>query len=73
MENDGSGNYLVLEHAVFGPTGFTPQTGRLLRARGTTSDVLLDKLILPTDLNVVNYHTAYLTSLGDGSLLNINF
>ncbi|AKD54061.1 ScyD/ScyE family protein [Spirosoma radiotolerans] len=73
VENDGSGNYLVLEHAVFGPTGFTANTGRLVRARGTTSDVLLDKLNLPTDLKVVNNHTAYLTSLGDGSLMKITF
>jgi hypothetical protein len=73
VENDGSGNYLVLEHAVFGPMGFTKNTGRLLRARGTTSDVLLDKLNLPTDLKIANNHTAYLTSLGDGALLKVTF
>lgn len=73
VENDGSGNYLVLEFAVFGPTGFTPNTGRVLRARGTTSDVLLDKLNMPTDLKIVNNHTAYLTSMGDGALLKVTF
>jgi hypothetical protein len=73
VENDGSGNYLVLEHAVFGPTGFMKNTGRLLRAKGTASDVLLDKLNMPTDLKIVDNHTAYLTSLGDNSLLKVTF
>ncbi|MPR36982.1 ScyD/ScyE family protein [Salmonirosea aquatica] len=73
VENDGNGNYLVLEHSIFGPTGFTPQTGRLLRAKGTSSEVLLDKLNLPTDLKIVDNHTAYLTSLGDGTLLKISY
>lgn len=73
IENDGSGNYLALEFAVFGPMGWTPKTGRLLRAKGTSSDVLLDKLNLPTDLKVVDSHTAYLTSMSDGTLAKITF
>ena len=73
IENDGHGNYLALEHAVFGPMGFTPRTGRLLRARGTSSDVLLSGLNLPTDLQLSDNHTAYITSLGDGALLKVTF
>ena len=73
VENDGNGKPLVLEHAVFGPTGFTKNTGRLLRANGTGSTVLLDKLNLPTDLKVSDSHTAYITSLGDGTLLKVTF
>ncbi|WP_018619603.1 ScyD/ScyE family protein [Spirosoma luteum] len=73
IENDGNGNYLALEFGVFGPMGFTPKTGRLLRAKGTSSDVLLDKLNMPTDLKVADSHTAYLTSMGDGTLLKITF
>lgn len=73
VENDGNGKPLVLEHAVFGPMGFTPNTGRLLRANGTSSTVLLDKLNLPTDLKISNSHTAYITSLGDGALLKVSF
>ncbi|UFH56379.1 ScyD/ScyE family protein [Spirosoma sp. KNUC1025] len=73
IENDGNGNYLVLEFAVFGPTGWTPNTGRLLRANGTTSDLLIDKLNMPTDLKVVDNHTAYLTSMGDGTLSKITY
>ncbi|AKD56761.1 ScyD/ScyE family protein [Spirosoma radiotolerans] len=73
VENDGNGKPLVLEYAVFGPMGFTPKTGRLLRANGTGSTVLLDKLNLPTDLKLTNSHTAYITSMGDGALLKVTF
>ncbi|MVM28547.1 ScyD/ScyE family protein [Spirosoma sp. HMF4905] len=73
IENDGNGNYLVLEHAVFGPTGFTKNTGRLLRAKGSSSDILLSSLNLPTDIKIVDNHTAYLTSLGDNALMKITF
>lgn len=73
LENDGNGNYLALEFAVFGPMGWTPKTGKLVRAKGTSSDMLLDKLNLPTDLKVVDSHTAYLTSMGDGTLSKITF
>ena len=73
VENDSNGKPLVLEFAVFGPAGFTPNTGRLLRANGTTSTVLLDKLNLPTDLKISNSHTAYITSMGDGALLKVSF
>lgn len=73
VENDGNGKPLVLEFAVFSPTGFTPKTGRLLRANGTDSTVLIDKLNLPTDLKISDSHTAYITSLGDRSLLKVTF
>ena len=73
IENDGNGNYLALEFATFGPTDFTPKTGRLLRARGTASDILLDNLNFPTDLKVVDAHTAYLVSLVDGTLSKIAY
>ena len=73
IENDGNGNYLALEFAVFGPMGWTPKTGKLVRAKGTSSDLLIDKLNLPTDLKVIDSHTAYLLSLGDGTLSKITF
>ncbi len=73
IENDGNGKPLVLEFAVFGPMGFMPNTGRLLRANGATSTVLLDKLNLPTDLKIGDAHTAYITSMGSGSLLKITY
>ena len=73
VENDGNGKPLVLEYGVFGPMGFTKNTGRLLRANGSGSDILLTGLNLPTDLRVADSHTAYITSLGDGALLKVTF
>ena len=75
VENDGNGNYLALEFAVFGPMGWTPNTGRLLRTKGNGKDVdvLLDKLNMPTDLKLVDAHTAYLTSMGNGTVSKITF
>ena len=73
VENDGNGKPLVLEFAQFGPMGFMPNTGRLLRANGATSTVLLDKLNLPTDLKISNAHTAYITSMGSGALLKVTY
>ncbi len=73
IENDGIGNYLVLEYGVFGAQGFAPKTGRLLRAKGTTSELILDNLNMPTDLKVADSHTAYLISTGDGTLSKITF
>ncbi|QJD80808.1 ScyD/ScyE family protein [Spirosoma rhododendri] len=73
IENDGIGNYLVLEFGTFGAQGFTPKTGRLLRAKGSSSDVILDNLNMPTDLKVADNHTAYLLSMGDGTLSKITF
>lgn len=75
IENDGNGNALVLRYGVFvlGPVGFTPKTGQLLRANGTGSSVLIDKLNLPTDIKISDNHTAYITSMGDNALLKVTF
>ncbi len=73
VENDGNGKPLVLEYGVFGAMGFGKNTGRLLRANGSGSDILLTGLNLPTDLRIADSHTAYITSLGDGALLKVTF
>ncbi|UFH53929.1 ScyD/ScyE family protein [Spirosoma sp. KNUC1025] len=73
IENDGNGQSLVLRHGVFGAMGFGANTGQLIRANGTTSTVLLDNLNLPTDLKMSDSHTAYLTSLGNGTVSKITF
>ena len=68
---DGSLAPLVIEYGLFGQQGWMHNTGRILRANGTTSTVLLDKLDEPTDLKRVNANTYYLTTLGDGSVKKI--
>jgi hypothetical protein len=73
IENDGWGRYFVLEYGVFGPMGFTKNTGRLLRAKGTGSDILLEGLNEPTDLKMSDPRTGYITSYADGTLLKITF
>ncbi|MBO0938482.1 ScyD/ScyE family protein [Fibrella sp. HMF5335] len=70
---DANNKPLVLEYGLFGQQGWVPNTGRILRATGTTSTVLLDKLDRPTDLKRVNANTYYLTSLGEGSVKKVTF
>ena len=70
------GNYsgrLVLQHAVFGPTGFAPNTGALIWANGTSSRELTGSLNMPVALKQYNDHTWYVTSLGDGTVLKISY
>lgn len=67
VENDGNGGMLVLQHGVFGPMGFMENTGKLIRTNGTTSTDLITGLNKATDLKVVDNHTAYLTTLEDGT------
>ena len=70
------GNYqghLVLQHAIFGATGFAPNTGALLWANGSTMTPLADRLNLPVGLIQVNERTWYVTSLGDGTIVKIAY
>ncbi len=70
---DGSLSPLVIEYGQFGQQGWVRNTGRILRASGTASTVILDKLDLPTDLKRIDANTYYLTSLGDGTVKKITF
>ncbi len=73
INTDAIAGPLALEYGQFGPKGFVAKTGRLLRAQGTSSTVVRDSLNLPTDLKVLDAHTAYLTTMGDGSLKKITY
>ena len=64
---------LVLEHGVFGPMGFTPNTGRLLMANGTSFTVLADGLNQPTGLKQVDEHTSYVANYGDNTVVKITY
>ena len=64
--------HLVLEHGTFGTTGFTPNTGRLVWANGTTITELKSGLNMPAGLKQIDVHTWYATSL-DGSILKITY
>jgi hypothetical protein len=69
----GATGKLVLEHGTFGAMGFTPNTGRLLMANGTTSTVIADGLNQPAGLKQVDEHTCYVTNYGDNTVLKITF
>jgi len=64
---------LAMEHGQFGPMGFLPNTGRLVWANGSSMKELTGGLNKPAGLKQVNDHTWYVTSTGDGSLLNITY
>lgn len=63
--------HLVLEHGIFGATGFIPNTGRLVWANGLTATELKGGLNTPVGLKQADEHTWYVTSLGDGSVLKV--
>ena len=70
------GNYfgnLVLQHAVFGATGFMPNTGALVWANGSSSTELTGSLNLPVGLKQANPFTWYVSSMGDGTILKITY
>lgn len=70
------GNYygnVLLHYGSFGPTGFVPNTGSLLFSDGQSSDVIVDKLNMPSGLKQINNHSWYVTSLGDGTLMKISY
>lgn len=63
--------HLVLQHGTFGPTGFIPNTGSLIRANGTTAIKLKGGFNQPAGLKQSDEHTWYITSLGDNSVLKV--
>ncbi|MBC8151709.1 MAG: ScyD/ScyE family protein [Bacteroidetes bacterium] len=73
LNQDAVPGPLVLEHGQFGPMGFAANTGRLLKATGTGSAVLLSGLNLPTDVEQADDRTYYITSLGNGNLLKATY
>jgi hypothetical protein len=64
---------LVLEHGTLGATGFTPFTGRLVWANGTSSSVLTDKLDQPAGLKQADEHTWYVTSFTGNSIMKVTY
>ena len=63
----------LLHHANFGQTGFAPNTGSFMLANGSTSKVLVDKLNMPVGLKQINFHSWYISSMGDGTILRVDY
>lgn len=71
---DGNWNgHMVLQHATFGPQGFSPNTGALILANGNSRKILADSLNMPVGIKQVNDHTWYITSMGDGTILKATY
>jgi hypothetical protein len=64
---------LVVEFGQFGATGFTPKTGRLVWANGGTVTPLAEGLNMPSAITQVTEHEWYVSSLGDGTVLKVNY
>ncbi|AUD07226.1 ScyD/ScyE family protein [Spirosoma pollinicola] len=64
---------LLIQHGVFGQQGFGAKTGQVIQVTASGSSVLVDGLNLPTDLRQIDAHTAYVSSLGDGSVLKVTY
>ena len=69
----GYSGRLVMQHSQFGPTGFIPNTGALIWANGSSTQLLTGTLNMPVALKQLNPHTWYLTSLGDGTVLKVSY
>ncbi len=63
---------LVLQLATFGPQGFAPNSGKVIRATGTQNTVLLEGLNQPTAIERRGLKTWYVTSLADGKVLKVD-
>lgn len=65
--------HVVLHIGTFGSQGPMPNTGSLLWANGKTSNVITDGLNMPAGMKQINNHSWYVTSMGDGALLRVDY
>jgi hypothetical protein len=64
---------IVVQHGDFGPTGFTPNTGKLIWVDGSSATDLATGLNLPAGITQANAHTWYITSLADGAVSKVTY
>lgn len=73
IEEGSTYGHMLLQYGSFGPMGFVPNTGALIIANGTDSQVLTGTLNMPVGIKQVNNHTWYITSMGDGTVLKATY
>ncbi|WP_153795887.1 ScyD/ScyE family protein [Foetidibacter luteolus] len=66
-------NRVVLHFGSFGATGFVPNTGSLLLVNGNTVKPITTGLNLPAGIKQTGPQCWYITSLGDGALLQVSY
>ena len=54
-------------------TEFAPNTGALLWVNGSTTEQLAGGLNMPAGIKQVNNHTWYVTCMGDGTVIRVNY
>lgn len=70
------GNFLgnaVLHFGSFGATGFEPNTGSLLLTNGLKTQAIAEGLNMPAGIKQINPQSWYVTSLADGTLLEVSY
>jgi hypothetical protein len=73
IADGGVYGHVVLHYGSFGPTGFNPNTGSLILVNGSASTVITDGLNTPAGLKQINNQSWYVTSMGDGTLLKVQY
>ena len=63
----------VLHFGSFGATGFDPNSGSLLLTNGLSTTVVVNGLNMPAGIKQTDHQSWYVTSLGDGTLLEISY
>ena len=64
---------IVVQHGEFGPTGFVPNTGKLIWVDGPSATDLATGLNRPAGITQANGHTWYITSLTDGTVSKVSY
>ncbi len=65
--------YALLHFGSFGATGFDPNTGSLLLTNGLSTQVVAAGLNMPAGLKQTNHQSWYVTSIADGTVLEISY
>jgi predicted small lipoprotein YifL len=73
IADGGFYGHVVLHYGSFGATGFVPNTGSMIAVNGSSSTVITDGLNLPAGMKQINNHSWYVTSMGDGTLLKVDY
>lgn len=74
IADGGFYGHVVLHYGSFAPNGApNPNTGSLMIINGNASTVITDGLNMPAGLKQINSQSWYVTSMGDGTLLKVDY
>lgn len=73
IANGGFYGHVVLHYGSFGMTGPNPNTGSLIIVNGNKSTMIKDGLNMPTGLKQIDNDIWYVSSMGDGTILKVEY